>query len=62
MGRTLADSIEVKKDGGQIDAIAGATISPRAVCKAVKAGLDTYAKSLKQAPPTAAVAQTGAKS
>jgi electron transport complex protein RnfG len=51
IGRTLADSIEVKKDGGQIDAIAGATISPRAVCKAVKAGLDTYAKRLKAEPP-----------
>lgn len=62
VGRTLADSIEVKKDGGQIDAIAGATISPRAVCKAVRAGLDTYAKRLKQDPATAAVAQQGAKS
>jgi len=62
VGRTLADSIEVKKDGGQIDAIAGATISPRAVCKAVKAGLDTYAKRLKQEPATAAAPQLGAKS
>ncbi|HEX9591827.1 MAG TPA: RnfABCDGE type electron transport complex subunit G [bacterium] len=63
VGRTLADSLEVKKDGGEIDAIAGATISPRAVCKAVKAGLETYAKQLKLEPPApAATAQLGAQS
>jgi electron transport complex protein RnfG len=60
VGRTLADSLEVKKDGGQIDAIAGATISPRAVCKAVKAGLTTYDKTLKAEPPDPhATAQLG---
>ncbi|WP_020674503.1 RnfABCDGE type electron transport complex subunit G [Geopsychrobacter electrodiphilus] len=32
----------VKKDGGQFDQITGATISPRAVVKAVKAGLEFY--------------------
>ncbi len=32
----------VKKDGGDIDQITGATISPRAVIKAVKAGLLFY--------------------
>lgn len=32
----------VKKDGGDIDAITGATISPRAVVKAVKSGLEFY--------------------
>ncbi|MGD2063578.1 MAG: RnfABCDGE type electron transport complex subunit G [Nitrospirota bacterium] len=63
VGRTLADSLEVKKDGGEIDAIAGATISPRAVCKAVKAGLDTYAKRLKaEPPPPDARVQLGAQS
>jgi Na+-translocating ferredoxin:NAD+ oxidoreductase subunit G len=34
----------VRKDGGEIEAITGATISSRAVVKAVKAGLDVYAK------------------
>ncbi len=32
----------VKKDGGQFDQITGATISPRAVVKAVSAGLQFY--------------------
>ncbi|MDP1613185.1 MAG: electron transport complex subunit RsxG [Sulfuritalea sp.] len=33
----------VKKDGGAFDQFAGATITPRAVVKAVKGGLDFYA-------------------
>ena len=33
----------VKKDGGIFDQFAGATITPRAVVKAVKGGLDFYA-------------------
>jgi len=33
----------VKKDGGSFDQITGATISPRAVVKAVKQGLEFYA-------------------
>jgi len=66
VGRSLADSLTVKKDGGEIDTIAGATISPRAVCGAVKAGLEAYNQTLKgkipDTPPaavtsTAAVAQ-----
>jgi len=32
----------VKKDGGGFDQITGATISPRAIVKAVKAGLEFY--------------------
>ena len=32
----------VKKDGGEFDQITGATISPRAVVKAVKAGLEYF--------------------
>ncbi len=32
----------VKKDGGQFDQITGATISPRAIVQAVKAGLEFY--------------------
>ncbi|MBM5571904.1 MULTISPECIES: electron transport complex subunit RsxG [Deefgea] len=38
-----ADEWKVKKDGGQFDYIAGATISPRAVVKAVKNTLDYVA-------------------
>ena len=33
---------KVKKDGGDIDAITGATISPRAVVAALKTGLEVY--------------------
>ena len=40
IGKSLAKSkISVKKDGGDIDQITGATISPRAVCLAVRQGL-----------------------
>jgi len=63
VGRSLADSLTVKKDGGEIDAIAGATISPRAVCGAVKAGLEAYAHLLKgkiPATPPPAAATTAA--
>ncbi|MDR3322880.1 MAG: RnfABCDGE type electron transport complex subunit G [Zoogloeaceae bacterium] len=34
----------VKKDGGDFDQFAGATITPRAVVKAVKEGLETFAR------------------
>lgn len=34
----------VKKDGGGFDQFAGATITPRAVVKAVKEGLETFAR------------------
>jgi electron transport complex protein RnfG len=37
------DKWAVKKDGGIFDQFAGATITPRAVVKAVKKGLDFYA-------------------
>jgi len=38
----------VKKDGGIFDQFAGATITPRAVVKAVKGGLDFYAMHRKE--------------
>jgi Na+-translocating ferredoxin:NAD+ oxidoreductase subunit G len=38
-----ADKWAVKKDGGVFDQFAGATITPRAVVKAVKGGLDFFA-------------------
>lgn len=46
-GKSLADPApekwSVKKDGGIFDAFAGATITPRAVVKAVKGGLEFFA-------------------
>lgn len=38
------DKWKVKKDGGEFDQFTGATITPRAVVKAVKNALDYYAK------------------
>ena len=38
----------VKKDGGDIDQITAATISSRAVCEAVKQGIDIYLKNEEQ--------------
>jgi electron transport complex protein RnfG len=43
----------VKKDGGQFDQITGATISPRAVVKAVKEGLEFYREHRQE------IAETG---
>lgn len=45
-GKSLADGTAwaVKKDGGEFDQFAGATITPRAVVKAVKEGLETFAR------------------
>jgi electron transport complex protein RnfG len=34
----------VKKDGGDFDQFTGATITPRAVVKAVREGLELYAR------------------
>lgn len=41
-GKSLTDKLSVKKDGGDIDQFTGATISPRAVVKTVKEGLELY--------------------
>ena len=43
LGDPPADKWAVKKDGGIFDQFAGATITPRAVVKAVKGGLEFYA-------------------
>ncbi len=47
-GKSLGDPAPerwgVKKDGGVFDQFAGATITPRAVVKAVKGGLDFFAE------------------
>ncbi len=41
-GLLFTDEFKVKADGGQIDAIGGATITSRAVCKAVTNANDVY--------------------
>ena len=51
-GKSLADPTPdkwaVRKDGGIFDQFAGATITPRAVVKAVKGGMDFYAEHRKE--------------
>ncbi|MDI6794644.1 MAG: RnfABCDGE type electron transport complex subunit G [bacterium] len=42
--RLINGKITVKKDGGDIEAISGATISPRAVCDAVSKGFEVFGK------------------
>ena len=42
VGRTAAEDLAVAKDGGDIDAIAGATITSRAVTNSVDMALDLY--------------------
>ena len=44
LGSPLAAKWAVKKDGGEFDQFAGATITPRAVVKSVKGGLEFFAK------------------
>lgn len=43
--------IKVKKDGGDIDSITGATISSRSICDAVNQGLTLFSEKFK--PPVA---------
>ena len=40
----MSGSVSVKKDGGQVDALTGATITSRAVCTGINAALDAVAK------------------
>jgi electron transport complex protein RnfG len=44
LGSPAAEKFAVKKDGGVFDQFAGATITPRAVVKSVKGGLEFFAK------------------
>ena len=48
-GKSLKSKLDVKKDGGEIDQFSGATISPRAVTKAVKEGLSFVEKEYGKA-------------
>lgn len=45
LGEPTADKWAVKKDGGVIDQFAGATITPRAVVKSVKGGLEFFERN-----------------
>jgi electron transport complex protein RnfG len=45
-GRSITEAFKVKSDGGQIDAVTGATISSRGVCQAVNNAISVY-KRLK---------------
>ncbi len=47
-GLPVTDSLTVTKDGGQINAISGATITSRAVCVAVTKAMNTYQKMKPQ--------------
>lgn len=49
IGRT-APEVQIKKDGGEIDAITAATISSRAVCVGIKAGIEKYMNYLTARP------------
>ena len=48
LGDPPAEKFAVKKDGGVFDQFAGATITPRAVVKAVKGGLEFFAAHRKE--------------
>lgn len=47
IGKTLSQ-INLREDGGEIDAITGATISSRAVCVGIKEALQKYEQLLKE--------------
>lgn len=60
IGNPPADSWKVKKDGGQFDQFAGATISPRAVIATIKRGLAFFARNkTKILSPEKATRETG---
>jgi len=48
LGGPAIDKWKVKKDGGQFDQFAGATITPRGVVKAVRTGLEFFAANKAQ--------------
>jgi electron transport complex protein RnfG len=59
LGDPPAGKFAVKKDGGVFDQFAGATITPRAVVKAVKGGLEFFAQEKsKLLDETATVSRT----
>jgi electron transport complex protein RnfG len=56
LGTPAADKWAVKKDGGVFDQFAGATITPRGVVRAVKGGLELFAR---EKPPMLGEAKEG---
>ena len=48
LGNPLPEKWKVKKDGGQFDQFAGATITPRGVVDAIRKGLDLFAANKTQ--------------
>jgi len=48
IGNPPVDKWKVKKDGGQFDQFAGATITPRGVVKAIREGLEFFAAHKEQ--------------
>jgi len=40
----IADTFKVKKDGGQVDALSGATLTSRAICTALNSAGEIYQK------------------
>lgn len=61
LGQPAAEHWAVKKDGGDFDQFAGATITPRAVVGAVKGGLQLFAARRAEMLGEPRVAATGAQ-
>ncbi|MBW1679912.1 MAG: RnfABCDGE type electron transport complex subunit G [Deltaproteobacteria bacterium] len=47
-GLVLSDALKVKKDGGKIDSVSGATFSSRGVVTAVRQALESFSKIKKE--------------
>jgi Na+-translocating ferredoxin:NAD+ oxidoreductase subunit G len=59
-GRRIDGTVwKVKKDGGDVQAVTGATISSRAVAEALGAGLDVYRRNADAIARTGAAASDG---
>lgn len=48
IGKNAADGLKVKKDGGDVDAISGSTITSRAFCEAINNAYNTFQKGGNQ--------------
>ncbi|MEW5736189.1 MAG: RnfABCDGE type electron transport complex subunit G [Thermodesulfobacteriota bacterium] len=57
VGKSILEPLKVRADGGQIDALAGATITSRAVCAAVTSAGDIYKKLKTEIAKDAAAVQ-----
>lgn len=55
-GRLIADNWKITKDGGEVDAVTGATVTGRAIADAIETGLENYLEdqsNIKATPPPA---------